>query len=196
MQAYAEGYELLARSGLDIDAVGALSAWRQGSVVRSWLLDLLVRALDARPDLEGLRGVAQDSGEGRWTVQEAIERGVATPVISAALYARFVSQAEEPLAMRAIAAPRAVRRPRRRPRRPGDGPARRPGRRGHMATLRRGRCPGALRRHRRPRQEEDLPRVYDDAMTTTTCRWSASRPGGDDRLRQHARGDRGRSGGR
>jgi len=104
MQAYAEGYELLARSGLDIDAKGAMSAWRQGSVVRSWLLDLFVLALDQRPGLEGLRGVASDSGEGRWTVQEAIERGVATPVISAALYARFVSQSEDSVAMKAIAA--------------------------------------------------------------------------------------------
>jgi len=104
MQAYAEGYELLARSGLDIDAQGALSAWRQGSVVRSWLLDLLVRALEQRPNLDGLAPVAQDSGEGRWTVQEAIERGVATPVISAALYARFVSQDQEGIAMKAIAA--------------------------------------------------------------------------------------------
>jgi 6-phosphogluconate dehydrogenase len=104
MQAYAEGYELLARSGLDIDAQGALSAWRQGSVVRSWLLDLFVRALEQRPSLDGLSPVAQDSGEGRWTVQEAIERGVATPVISAALYARFVSQDQEGLAMKAIAA--------------------------------------------------------------------------------------------
>jgi 6-phosphogluconate dehydrogenase len=104
MQAYAEGYELLARSGLEIDATTALSAWRQGSVVRSWLLDLLVRALDQRPGLEGLAPVAQDSGEGRWTVQEAIERGVATPVISAALYARFVSQDQEGIAMKAIAA--------------------------------------------------------------------------------------------
>ena len=104
MQAYAEGYELLVRSGLDIDATGALSAWRQGSVVRSWLLDLFVRALEQRPGLEGLEGVAADSGEGRWTVQEAIERGVATPVISAALYARFVSQDDDRLSMRAIAA--------------------------------------------------------------------------------------------
>jgi 6-phosphogluconate dehydrogenase len=104
MQAYAEGYELLARSGLDIDAQGALSAWRQGSVVRSWLLDLFVRALEQRPGLDGLAPVAQDSGEGRWTVQEAIERGVATPVISAALYARFVSQDQEGVAMKAIAA--------------------------------------------------------------------------------------------
>jgi 6-phosphogluconate dehydrogenase len=104
MQAYAEGYELLARSGLDIDAKGALSAWREGSVVRSWLLDLLVRALEQRPGLDGLAPVAQDSGEGRWTVQEAIERGVPTPVISAALYARFVSQDQEGVAMKAIAA--------------------------------------------------------------------------------------------
>ena len=104
MQAYAEGYELLARSGLDIDAKGALSAWREGSVVRSWLLDLLVRALEQRPGLEGLAPVAQDSGEGRWTVHEAIERGVATPVISAALYARFVSQDQHGVAMRASAA--------------------------------------------------------------------------------------------
>ncbi len=104
MQAYAEGYELLARSGLDIDAKGALGAWRQGSVVRSWLLDLLVRALEQRPGLQGLAPVAQDSGEGRWTVQEAVERGVSTPVITAALYARFVSQDDEGLAMKAIAA--------------------------------------------------------------------------------------------
>jgi 6-phosphogluconate dehydrogenase len=104
MQAYAEGYELLARSGLEIDAAGALSAWRQGSVVRSWLLDLLVRALEQRPSLDGLAPVAQDSGEGRWTVQEAVERGIATPVISAALYARFVSQDTDSVAMKAIAA--------------------------------------------------------------------------------------------
>jgi 6-phosphogluconate dehydrogenase len=104
MQAYAEGYELLARSGLEIDAVGAMRAWREGSVVRSWLLDLMVRALEERPDFDGIKGVAQDSGEGRWTVYEAIERGVATPVISAALYARFVSQQEESVAMKAIAA--------------------------------------------------------------------------------------------
>jgi 6-phosphogluconate dehydrogenase len=104
MQAYAEGYELLARSGLGIDVAGALSAWRTGSVVRSWLLDLLVRALDDSPDLSGIAGVAHDSGEGRWTVQEAVERGVAMPVISAALYARFVSQQDDSVAMKAIAA--------------------------------------------------------------------------------------------
>jgi 6-phosphogluconate dehydrogenase len=104
MQAYAEGYELLARSGLEIDAKGALSAWRQGSVVRSWLLDLFVRALEQRPSLDGLAPVAKDSGEGRWTVQEAVERGVPVPVISAALFARFVSQDDDSMAMKAIAA--------------------------------------------------------------------------------------------
>ena len=104
MQAYAEGYELLARSGLGIDVDGALDAWREGSVVRSWLLDLLVRALQQTPDFDGIAGVAEDSGEGRWTVQEAVERGVATPVISAALFARFVSQQEDSIAMKAIAA--------------------------------------------------------------------------------------------
>ena len=77
MQAYAEGYELLARSGLGIDVDGALDAWRSGSVVRSWLLDLLVSALQHTPDFEGISGYAKDSGEGRWTVQEAVD--VASP---------------------------------------------------------------------------------------------------------------------
>jgi 6-phosphogluconate dehydrogenase len=104
MQAYAEGYELLHQSGLGIDVDGTLDAWRHGSVVRSWLLDLMVRALQQTPDLGGIRGVAQDSGEGRWTVEEAVERGVAVPVISAALFARFVSQGDDSIAMRAIAA--------------------------------------------------------------------------------------------
>jgi len=104
MQSYAEGYELLARSGLDIDVAAALTAWQHGSVVRSWLLDLLVKALEEAPGLEGIAGVAKDSGEGRWTVLEAIDRGVATPAISAALQARFVSQVDDSVAMKAVAA--------------------------------------------------------------------------------------------
>ena len=104
MQSYAEGYELLARSGLGIDVTAALEAWQHGSVVRSWLLDLLVLALQEAPGLEGIAGVAKDSGEGRWTVLEAIERGVATPAISAALHARFVSQVDDSVAMKAVAA--------------------------------------------------------------------------------------------
>jgi 6-phosphogluconate dehydrogenase len=104
MQSYAEGYELLARSGLGIDVPAALTAWQHGSVVRSWLLDLLVRALDQTPGLAGIAGVAHDSGEGRWTVHEAIDRGVATPAMSAALNARFVSQQPDSLSMKAVAA--------------------------------------------------------------------------------------------
>jgi 6-phosphogluconate dehydrogenase len=105
MQSYAEGYELLARSGLDIDVSAAVAAWQHGSVVRSWLLDLLVRAVqEADPDFSGIAGVAEDSGEGRWTVQEAVERGVATPAISAALFARFVSQEDDSLTMKVVAA--------------------------------------------------------------------------------------------
>jgi 6-phosphogluconate dehydrogenase len=104
MQSYAEGYELLARSGLGIDVLAGFKAWQHGSVVRSWLLDLLVRALEQDPDLTDIAGVAKDSGEGRWTVNEAIERGVATPAISAALFARFVSQHDDSLSMKAVAA--------------------------------------------------------------------------------------------
>jgi 6-phosphogluconate dehydrogenase len=104
MQSYAEGYELLAKSGLGIDVLAGFTAWQHGSVVRSWLLDLLVRALEQDPDLADIAGVAKDSGEGRWTVVEAIERGVATPAISAALSARFVSQQDDSLSMKAVAA--------------------------------------------------------------------------------------------
>ncbi len=104
MQAYAEGYAILHRSDLGIDALAALRSWQQGSVVRSWLLDLLVKAMEEAPGLEGIRGVAADSGEGRWTVNEAVRLGVAAPVISAALFARFTSQDFEALPMRVVAA--------------------------------------------------------------------------------------------
>ena len=104
MQSYAEGYELLRASELGIDVPAALSAWREGSVVRSWLLELLVSALESDPQLEGLRGYADDSGEGRWTVQEAVRLGVPAPAISAALFARFVSRQDDSLAIKVIAA--------------------------------------------------------------------------------------------
>jgi 6-phosphogluconate dehydrogenase len=104
MQSYAEGYELLRASELGIDVPAATAAWRYGSVVRSWLLDLLVDALAEDPKLDGVRGYAQDSGEGRWTVQEAVRLGVPVPAISSALYARFASQQEESPAMKVIAA--------------------------------------------------------------------------------------------
>ena len=104
MQAYAEGLELLQASELGIDVPGAVKAWRQGTVIRSWLLDLLDRALDDDPGLEALKGWADDSGEGRWTVQEAVRLAVPAPAISAALFARFSSRQEESPAMKVIAA--------------------------------------------------------------------------------------------
>ncbi|HLU97543.1 MAG TPA: decarboxylating 6-phosphogluconate dehydrogenase [Thermobifida alba] len=104
MQAFAEGYELMAASGIVEDVPGTLASWREGTVVRSWLLDLLVRALEEDPGLERLRGYAEDSGEGRWTVQAAVDHAVPAPVITAALYARFASRQEDSPAMKVIAA--------------------------------------------------------------------------------------------
>ncbi|MGK2928472.1 MAG: phosphogluconate dehydrogenase (NAD(+)-dependent, decarboxylating) [Acidimicrobiales bacterium] len=104
MQAFAEGYELMARHELDIDLPATLRSWQEGSVIRSWLLDLLVLALDDHPGFADLDDVAQDSGEGRWTVQAAVETRVAAPTIAAALFARFESQTDESLAMKAVAA--------------------------------------------------------------------------------------------
>jgi len=104
MQAYGEGYELLAASPLVHNVPDAIRSWTQGTVIRSWLLDLLVRALDADPDLSQLRGYAQDSGEGRWTVEAAIDNAVPLPVISSALFARFNSRQQDSPAMRVVAA--------------------------------------------------------------------------------------------
>ncbi|MGI8626323.1 MAG: phosphogluconate dehydrogenase (NAD(+)-dependent, decarboxylating) [Geodermatophilaceae bacterium] len=104
MQAYAEGYELLAAADLVTDVPAVLAAWTQGTVIRSWLLDLLVRALEQDPELDDIRGYVQDSGEGRWTVEEAIRHRVPMPVISAALFARFASRQEDSPAMQAVAA--------------------------------------------------------------------------------------------
>jgi 6-phosphogluconate dehydrogenase len=104
MQAYAEGYELLAATDMVTDVAGAFCSWRQGTVIRSWLLDLLCQALNEDPGLKNIRGVAQDSGEGRWTVQAAIDHAVPMPAISAALYARFVSRQDDSPAMKVVAA--------------------------------------------------------------------------------------------
>jgi 6-phosphogluconate dehydrogenase len=104
MQAYAEGFELLEAADVVSDVPAVLTAWQRGTVVRSWLLELLVAALDADPKLARLRGWVQDSGEGRWTVQEAINHAVPAPVISAALFARFASRQPDSPAMRAVAA--------------------------------------------------------------------------------------------
>jgi 6-phosphogluconate dehydrogenase len=104
MQAYAEGYELLARSELVTDVPGVVKSWRDGSVVRSWLLDLLDLALDEDPELAELRGWVEDTGEGRWTVQEAIRLGVPMNVVAVSLFARFSSREEDSLTMKAVAA--------------------------------------------------------------------------------------------
>jgi 6-phosphogluconate dehydrogenase len=104
MQAYAEGYELLLAKELVTDVPGAFKAWSRGTVVRSWLLDLMVNALEADPDLAKIHGYVDDTGEGRWTVQEAVEYAVPMPVISAALFARFVSRQDDSPAMKAVAA--------------------------------------------------------------------------------------------
>jgi 6-phosphogluconate dehydrogenase len=104
MQAYAEGYELLEATPVVHDVPGVLRSWTQGTVIRSWLLDLLVRALEEDPDLGQITGYVEDSGEGRWTVEEAINHRVPMPAISAALYARFASRQDDSPAMRAVAA--------------------------------------------------------------------------------------------
>jgi len=106
MQAYAEGWELLEKVDMVDNVTEVFRSWREGTVIRSWLLDLLVAALDEQPGLEGIQGYADDSGEGRWTVEAGIEHAVATPAITAALYARFVSRQEDSPAMKAVAAMR------------------------------------------------------------------------------------------
>jgi len=104
MQAYAEGYELLAAKDIVTDVHGCFQAWTRGTVVRSWLLDLLVKALGEDPNLDEITGYVDDSGEGRWTVEEAINNSVPMPVISASLFARFVSRQDDSPAMKAVAA--------------------------------------------------------------------------------------------
>jgi len=107
MQAYAEGYELMSAGGPITDVGAVMKAWSRGTVVRSWLLDLMVQALVEDPHLEQISGYAEDSGEGRWTVDEAIVHAVPMPVVSAALFARFASRQTDSPAMKAVAALRA-----------------------------------------------------------------------------------------
>jgi 6-phosphogluconate dehydrogenase len=104
MQAYAEGFDLMHASEFDLDLDAIAELWRHGTVVRSWLLDLLARALKEDPGLERIRGYVEDSGEGRWTVEQAIDNAVPLPVITAALYARFASRQEESFAAKVNAA--------------------------------------------------------------------------------------------
>jgi len=106
MQAYAEGYEMLVSSEIDVDVMGALNAYQNGCSIRSHILGKMVEALEPDVTLNGVEGFVADSGMGRWTVEEATRLRVPTPTISAALQARFRSQQPESPAMQAIAAAR------------------------------------------------------------------------------------------
>ncbi|HKE65296.1 MAG TPA: decarboxylating 6-phosphogluconate dehydrogenase [Micromonosporaceae bacterium] len=104
MHAYAEGYELLRASEYVTNVPAVIKSWREGTVIRSWLLDLLDLALDEDPELEKLRGYADDTGEGRWTVDEGVRLAVPLNVIAASLFARFASRQDDSPAMKAVAA--------------------------------------------------------------------------------------------
>ena len=106
MQAYAEGYELLDKVDIVDNVAEVFGSWREGTVIRSWLLDLFVKALNEDPGLESIAGYADDSGEGRWTVEAAIENAVPLHAITASLFARFSSRQDESPAMKAVAAMR------------------------------------------------------------------------------------------
>lgn len=104
LQAFGEGFELLHASPFGLDLPKVAELWTHGSVVRSWLLDLLVDALGKDPKLDSIRGYVDDSGEGRWTVQEAIDRNVPAPVLTLSLMARFASRQDESFSAKVIAA--------------------------------------------------------------------------------------------
>jgi 6-phosphogluconate dehydrogenase len=107
MQAYAEGFEIMrARKDFNLNLHSIASAWRYGSVVRSWLLDLTEAALREDPELAGLKGYVEDSGEGRWTIQAAIDLDVPAPVITLSLFERFHSRQPESFAAKVLAAMR------------------------------------------------------------------------------------------
>jgi 6-phosphogluconate dehydrogenase len=104
MQAYGEGYELLRAVDLVPNPDEVFASWSQGTVIRSWLLELLIRALSEDPGLSQIRPYAQDSGEGRWTIEAAIQNAVPLPVITSALFARFASRQTDSAAMKVVAA--------------------------------------------------------------------------------------------
>jgi 6-phosphogluconate dehydrogenase len=105
MQAYAEGFQVMKLSkafpGMDMHAIA--EAWRTGSVVRSWLLDLIARGLEADPELSAIKGYVEDTGEGRWTVEAAIDESVPVPIIAESLFARFRSRMENTFGDRMLA---------------------------------------------------------------------------------------------
>jgi len=104
MQAYAEGFDLMHHSPYKVDLAAVAALWGHGSVVRSWLLELAARALAEDGELSALEGYVEDSGEGRWTLLEGIERSVPLPVITAALFTRFRSRENNPFSERLLAA--------------------------------------------------------------------------------------------
>jgi 6-phosphogluconate dehydrogenase len=104
MQAYGEGFELLEEGPFPVDTAQISRLWGQGSVIRSWLLDLAARALKRNPDLHGIKAWVEDSGEGRWAVEEAIRQAVAVPALAQALFARFSSRRPDAFSLRLIAA--------------------------------------------------------------------------------------------
>ncbi|MDQ4144002.1 MAG: decarboxylating 6-phosphogluconate dehydrogenase [Actinomycetota bacterium] len=104
MQAYAEGFELMRSGDFGIDVGRIAELWRHGSVVRSWLLDLAAGALARDPELEGVASYVEDSGEGRWTVETAIENAIPTPTIALSLMARFASRQDDPFAAKMLSA--------------------------------------------------------------------------------------------
>lgn len=104
LQAYGEGFELLKSSSFELDLEKIAHLWNQGSVVRSWLLELAERAFQKDPELSSIRGYVEDSGEGRWTLQEAIDRNIPAPVLTLSLFARFASRQDDSFAAKLIAA--------------------------------------------------------------------------------------------
>ncbi len=104
MQAYGEGFELLRSSEFDLDLHQVANVWQHGSVIRSWLLDLAASALSKDPNLDEVAGYVEDSGEGRWTIETAIDNSVPVPVIAASLFARFSSRQDDSFSAQLIAA--------------------------------------------------------------------------------------------
>jgi 6-phosphogluconate dehydrogenase len=104
MQGYAEGFELMSKSDYNLDLAKIADLWMHGSVVRSWLLELAVGALEQDPKLEGLKGYVPDSGEGRWMILDAIEKDVPVPTLTTALFTRFRSRQEQSFAEKMLAA--------------------------------------------------------------------------------------------
>ena len=104
LQAYGEGFEILRTSAFELDLAQISELWRRGSVVRSWLLDLLAAALEREPELASVRGFVEDSGEGRWTVLSAMDQNVPAPVTALALFARMASRQDESFSAKVVAA--------------------------------------------------------------------------------------------